>query len=174
MPAATSQAGVPRQSFFAADARADGLQRKVTIEGGQVRIARRYKGMAMQIGVPLRLYRGVLLSLEPSLRGGGIYRVSLLHADPDLSIVLEEVSATGPAPEIWHVWSRELDLPRLVEREAGEVELFDAPALHKRPVARRCRPLRSRRGRFAMRRKPGIKARMDLSFSGEREIVARN
>ena len=51
MPAATSQAGVPRQSFFAADARADGLQRKVTIEGGQVRIARRYKGMAMQIGV---------------------------------------------------------------------------------------------------------------------------
>ena len=173
MPAALSQARAPRQAFFAADARADGLQRKVTIEDGHVRIARCYKGIAMQIGVPVRLYRGVLLSLEPSVRGGGVYRVSLLHADPDLSIVLEETSAAGPAPDVWQSWSRELGLPRLVEREAGEVEVFEKPARAPRSDARRCRPLRSRRGRFAMRRKPGIEARMEESFAGEREIIAR-
>ena len=173
MQAASPTVRPSRQDFIEDDPRADGLQRKVSIKGGNVQIARRYKGIAMKIGVPVRLYRGVLLSLEASLRGGGIYRVRLLHADPDLSIVLEEVSATGPVPAIWQGWSRQLGLPRLVERAAGAVELF-APAPRPRSVARRCRPLRSRRGRFAMRRKPGIKARLDVSFADGREIIARH
>ncbi len=57
-------------TFEAADRRADGALRRVSVDARRVRIERRIGGIAMQIGLMASAYRGVALSLAATNSGG--------------------------------------------------------------------------------------------------------
>ena len=160
-------------SFLAADARADGAQRRVSFAPGLVRIDRRLQGMSMRIGVPMAQFSGVLLRLLEGRNGAACFQVSLAHADPDLAIVLEETADAGRGDASWRRWGEDLRLPLLVERVEGRIEPLRTPPSSSTPD-RRCKPGRSRRGRFAARRRMGEAGRAEVRFAGEREIIARD
>jgi hypothetical protein len=154
----------PRSAAGYRDARADGGERDVTLSASRVTIRRRYAGVRMNIGVPTRAYCGVVLSLEETAGGRWCYRVTLRHADPDLSVVLSEAFEECGVVEDTRDWARFLAQTPLLERAAGTLEPLDQTTLQsisaaqKAPhllVRRRGRPAASRsRGRFARHRKP--------------------
>lgn len=148
------------------DARADGGERLVRLVGGDVLIARRLAGISMLIGVPVRAYRGVALSVRPAESGGASYRLSLSHRDPDLEVVLAETGDCAAVPAEWRYWAFRLGLPRLTDNGEAAAQASAAPARRRGAKA-----LASRRPRFLVRRKPGDPSRGGEVFAGEREIV---
>jgi hypothetical protein len=169
----------PRSSAGLLDARADGGQRDVTLTRHAVTIRRRIAGMGMKIDVPTRAYRGVVLSLEESARGRLHYRVTLRHADPDLSVILTEAFDESEILKDWRDWASFLTQSPLVERDTGalvgadDVE-GDAPAADQFTGSfqrRRGAPASARsRGRFVRRRHVGGPIGEAL-HAGERKIV---
>lgn len=109
----------PRSAAGYRDARAEGGERDVTLSADRVTIRRRYAGVRMKIGVPTRAYRGVVLSLEETASGHMCYRVTLRHADPDLSVVLTEAFDEGGVVEDLRDWARFLAQSPLLERAPG-------------------------------------------------------
>ncbi|MBV1701097.1 MAG: hypothetical protein KGQ46_04680 [Hyphomicrobiales bacterium] len=144
----------------APDPRADGEVRHVTLHATHVQIRRHMAGIAMKIAIPTPIYHGVLLSLEPMADMQCLYRVSLIHGDAELDVVLAEGGEAGPIQEAWTQWSLKLGLPRLVERSVGEYTRLDNPPIDALDTdspghSRRKRILLARRSRFARRRKTG-------------------
>ncbi len=167
----------PRSAAGFRDTRAEGGERDVMLTADRVTIGRRYAGIRMKIGVPTRAYRGVVLSLEETAAGTVCYRVTLRHADPDLSVILTEAFDEGDVVEDLRDWARFLRQTPLLEREPGALApLHDAYA--DRPGAsvlprRRGRSAPSRsRGRFARHRRPARLAADAPVYLGEREIVS--
>ncbi len=78
--------------FVAADPRADGGQRRVSLAADAVAIDRRVAGVAMRLALPIDCFRGVSLSLLENGRGL-FYRVALDHADPELAVTLANRTA---------------------------------------------------------------------------------
>jgi len=173
----------PRSSAGLLDCRADGGQRDVTLTRHCVIIRRRIAGMGMKIDVPTRAYRGVVLSLEQSARGRLHYRVTLRHADPDLSVILTEAFDESEILKDWRDWASFLTQSPLVERDSGAlvgVDDVEAQEPAQAPVAetftgsfqrRRGAPVAARsRGRFVRRRQVGGTIG-DAVHAGAREIV---
>lgn len=162
-------------SFTSNDARAESGVRQVTLEADRISIQRRYKGVAMRLNVPASAYRGVALLLRPTRSGGTFYQLSLVHADADLSVVLEEAPDDREIVANWTQWSAFFTSPRLVERAPGKFEAMDRQigglAQGDKFEPRRTSLTRQRRGRFLSKRKPGVAARADVRFANEREIV---
>ncbi len=141
--------------FEAPDPRADGCRRAVTMSRDLIVIARQRDGVAMRIALTPSRYRGVLLSLETD-SGGVVYQVTLVHADPELSLALARSDDEAEAARAWRDFARFTGAPALVEREVGvflEVR-FGGPAAHSRE-RRRGRGVGARRPRFLARRKVG-------------------
>ena len=165
-------------SASAADRRADGYARTVSLSRDCIRIDRRLSGIAMRVAVPVRAYRGVTLSLLPDAAGVLRYQLHLLHRDDDLSVLLGCAGTDLDIVADWRLWSRFFRLPALVERQDGRVEEADA-TLGGLPVgrdvsARRRSRLRSKhRPAFLARRKAGDLALTVTVHAGEREIIAR-
>ncbi|MBM3608614.1 MAG: hypothetical protein FJX29_09215 [Alphaproteobacteria bacterium] len=159
--------------------RADGARRSLRCDRSSISIARKVRGIQMNLNVPARSYFGVVLSVLADGQGAPFYRISMPHADPDLAICLYESSSDEDIVAIWKAWANYFQLPKLLEREAGELESGEAwlghvalGAAHK--WRRRGSQLRKRRSRMSARRRTGDLSRMGQMHAGEREIIARN
>jgi len=171
-PAPMYGAFAPRQ-FAAPDARADGRRRLVRLDAETVVIARVIAGVPMNVTVPTRAYRGVVLRLSSVREDGFTYEIRLAHADPDLCVTLAEAADDWDINAEWRLWARALGLPTLVERVEGREEP-DRPMLGKvvvrRPAPRRRgKTIASRRPRFLTRRKVGRPMLGAPAIEGARE-----
>lgn len=132
---------------YQSDARAEFGARWVGLARDRVLIERIYAGVLMRISIPLRHFTGVLLALAE----GDALRLSLLHRDPDLCLLLNE---TGDDSDILAQFSdvaRRLSLPRYIEPETGQRLCLD---LCLGAVLRGRSPVMRRRGAIAIRRRP--------------------
>lgn len=150
------------------DARADGRRRRVEVSGERVVIERTVAGVPMRLALAPRAYRGVALGVVVE-DGLPVFEIALVHADPDLCARLGLVDREGEALAALKDWSARLALPAFVEAADGEWTPLRSGA--PRTQRRRVDLARRRRPRFLLRRKPGVAARLAVSFAGEREIV---
>lgn len=162
-------------TWVAADRRADGASRKVSIGRAHVLIERKLAGIAMRIGVATSAYRGIALSLGTTRSGASLYRVSLTHRDPDLSVDLYSAQHDRDIVAQWGAWAAYFALPKLVEREPGRFETAEkqlgAVALGKgRKLRRRGATLSKRRPRIGLRRRVPRRPVPQL-VQNEREII---
>jgi hypothetical protein len=159
----------PRTAAGLRDTRADGGQRDVHFARDRVTIRRQLRGIRMQIAVPMVAYRGVVLSLFHTPKGEACYRVTLRHADPDLSVVLTEAYDEAAVMSEWRAWAQQLAQAPLLEREEGQLEDSREPL--PAPRRRGGRSSSRSRGRFANRRKLGnFESELRL-YCNEREII---
>jgi hypothetical protein len=160
-------------SISASDPRADGERREILFESRRVIIKRALRGMPMAVCIPFAAFRGLGLCLADS-PNGIVYELRLVHVDADLSVVLSHCRDEEDAVGHWLQLAGELGVPRLVERRIGDFEpIGSSCACVSRPAPRRrCATLRARHGRFALRRKQGLPARLATCFAGEREIIS--
>jgi hypothetical protein len=155
----------------AADARADGCRRTVSLSRDLVVIARRREGVLMRIALKPRAFLGVLLSLAGFDGAAFRYEVKLAHRDPEFSVTLYGGADRAEADAAWKSWARFIGAPALVEREEGR---FDEVAIAGRPRAaglprRRARGVGARRPRFLARRRMGDRA-LATPVEGGREL----
>jgi Family of unknown function (DUF6101) len=162
----------PRR-LVAADPRADGRRREVTLAGGRVEILRSVAGVRMNISVAANAYRGVVLRLRGLESERFAYEVELRHADPDLCVTLLEADDDDEIQAEWRLWARYLGLPTLVEREEGRIEPDSARLgkvyIGERKPRRRGAAIMRRRPRFLSRRRMG-RGSLGPSLAGAREI----
>jgi len=160
--------------FVAADPRADGGKRRVSLAAHAVSIDRRVAGVAMRLALPIGCFRGVSLALLENACGF-FYRVALDHADPELQVILAESDCQSDIAPEWKAWARFFDLPRLTfspdERQVLDRRL-GALVIGAVQPRKRGWPLKKRRSAISARRLAGPKGRVQAVFRGEREIVS--
>ena len=147
----------------AVDPRADGARRVVHLSATRVIIERSLLGVRMRVGVPVAAYRDLVICVRTA---SGRATLKLRHEDSDLDVVI----GTGDALEVAksaRAWSTVV---------GKQVRIEEACVAMRGPFGRlRLRvKASSRRSRFARRRQAGVVSRMDTSFVGEREIIARH
>ena len=146
----------PYFARVAADPRADGALRNVSITGRRVEIARRVAGISMRIRIATSAYRGVALSVAAARAGGTCYRVSLVHRDPDLDVELYAALHDRDVFTEWQRWAAYFVLPRLVERGLRRFETiareFGSIAVAAPKPRRRGAILSKRRPRMRLKR----------------------
>ncbi|HYP57572.1 MAG TPA: DUF6101 family protein [Beijerinckia sp.] len=167
---------------IAPDIRADGGHRTIRLDRRCVTIERNLRGMKMRLAVPVDHYAGVVLTCEERPKDV-LYRISLAHRDPDLSIPLIETADQHDVLNAWRHWAGFFARPTLVDQGLGRLEPtgplprqagFEAglaPAEAVPPVRRRSAILSARRPRHFLRRKTGRLERVATVFRGEREII---
>ena len=96
--------GTELATRVAFDPRADDGHRMILLGQRCVTIKRRLRGVKMHLSVPVENYLGVVMAHE-GRPDGAIYRVSLAHRDPDLSVTLKESRSRAAMIEAWHHWS---------------------------------------------------------------------
>jgi len=158
-------------NFEAADARADGRRRTVTLSRDLVIIARRREGVLMRIALKPRAFRGVLLRAVALEAGVFQYQVSLEHRDTEFNVILACCEGVAEAETAWRSWARFVGAPALVEREEGRYEeVFVAGRLQIETYPRRRgRGVGARRPRFLARRKMG-RPELAVPVTREREL----
>jgi hypothetical protein len=160
--------------FVAADPRADGGQRRVSLAAEAVYIDRRVAGVAMRLALPIGCFRGVSLAVLENARGF-FYRVALDHADPELAVTLAESDSESDIAPEWKAWARFFNLPRLTFSPDGSPVVFDrrlgALVLGAVQPRKRGWPLKKRRSAISGRRIAGPKGRVQAMSCGERESV---
>jgi hypothetical protein len=157
----------------AADARADGRRRTISISGDLVVIARHRDGVYMRIALPPEAFRGVLLRLVGLDDGEFRYEALLAHSDPELSVALAASTDRRETEESWKSWAHFLGAPALVEREGGaEEEVFipGRPASTDFAPQRRNSGVGARRPRFLARRQVGAPPAGRQSETAVREL----
>ncbi len=153
------------------DWRADGGVRRVRVTRREIFISRRFNGVDMMIAIPAPAYNGVAMDVAQGQDGAPSYRLSLVHRDRDLDVLLVETQDSGDAAVDWKYWASWLGLPRLAAKD-GELVTVDAAHAPSAGLPRRgASNVRRRRPRFLTRRKMGAAARMAEVFAGEREII---
>jgi hypothetical protein len=163
----------PLASLVAADPRADGGQRRITLGADTIGIDRSLAGVRMKLALPVRAYRGVSLAVIEGAQGT-FYRLALDHADPDLRVTLAESRDPEDLVREWRGWAKYFRLPRLaqgsgefwvaIEGRLGELVLGAAQP------RKRGWPLKHRRSRISgVRRAP--KVREHVVHRDEREII---
>jgi Family of unknown function (DUF6101) len=155
--------------FTAPDAVADGRVRHVEIDRGGVRVRRSVHGMAINVSLPVHVFLGVALRLEPTdtERAGGLI-VSLEHRDPALSLPLFAAEDNLDIIAEWRLWGRILGVPLLVADASGVLrEPF--PTLGAVRVGtpgrrrRRRNAIKRRRASLPLRRRIGVQSRAGCS-----------
>lgn len=165
--------------FSTTDAHADDGTRSVELHRQCVIVRRAVMGMTMAVNLPVKAFLGVALHVRPpQWVDGGTVAVVLEHRDPGLSLPLYVATDGTDIVAEWHAWAQVLGVPLLIVDPDGALrEAFPqfGPLRVASPIGRRRRPgaLRHRRGRFAMRRKPGHRGVMPV-HRAEREIIARD
>lgn len=158
------------------DRRADGAVREVRLERRAILISRRFQGIEMQVGVPVSAYRGIVLTLAGDSFGRPFYRLSLQHADADLSVELMQTHADDDIVAEWKYYAAYFSLPKFIERQPGVLEGAERRIGHvalgrARPQRRRGATLTARRPRILTRRKPGRGEPLRAVHRGERVII---
>ncbi|HUO53794.1 MAG TPA: DUF6101 family protein [Rhodoblastus sp.] len=160
--------------LVADDPRADSGQREIGIGAQAIAIDRCVAGVKMRLSVPVRSFRGVALALREGARGF-YYRLALVHADPELDIVLAEAENEQDVARDWMAWAEFFDLPRLAQGAEGAVALversFGEVKAREAQPRRRGWPLKGRRSAMSARRKAGARGRTLAVYRGEREII---
>jgi hypothetical protein len=146
------------------DPRADGAQRLVCVRDGKVIIDRQVDGVAMRLELACSAYRGIVLALTGTA-DAPTFVLRLDHADPELSVTLQETADDSEIVADWRAYAATMGLPRFLEREPGVVEaaetLLGAIAIGPAPLMRR-------RGAVALRRRPRFLTRRRM---GERRLM---
>jgi len=137
------------------DTRAEGQRRLIEVTRDRVIITRRVDGVDMRVALEPSQYRGVLLSVLVAEATDLLFQVQLLHADAEMTVTLGGCESELDARALWRRWAQALNLPRLVERAEGEIEIDRSPADPKPFERRRGRATLRRRNRFLARRKMG-------------------
>lgn len=142
------------QSFStsAADARTDSGTRQISITARRIEIERHVAGIAMRLAVPIRAYEGVLLACDEKAEPR-LYRISLVHADPDLSIELHRAADSPGILALWRDWAEFFGKPALYGEE-GSQSRRHCTLSRPRP-RRRGDQIAKRRPRFLKRRRAG-------------------
>ena len=164
----------PLARFVADDLRADSGLREVSVAAEAIAIDRRVAGVRMRVSVPARSFRGVSLAVGEDDRGF-CWRVSLIHSDAELNVLLAEAESEADAVAEWQAWAKFFRLPRLAQRANGAVETVERPfggilAGEVEP-RRRGWPLKHRRSRASASRTAGPAERGQVVFRDEREII---
>lgn len=160
--------------LIAADARADSGLRQISITAQGVAIERCVAGVRMRLHAPAQCFRGVALALLEGERGY-FYRVALVHADPELDIVLAETDSERDIARAWRDWAQFFGLPRYARGESREVLVerrFGALAANRVQPRRRGWPLKARRSLLSGRRALGAVGAVTVTHRGEREIIS--
>ncbi len=144
-------------AYHEPDLRADGGTRTVRLSPRSIRIDRALGGVKMRLAVPIEAYRGVVLAREDKLQRR-FYRLTLDHADADLSITLSRATDIAALIEPWSGWARFFAKPALLDAKIGT----DPEVRLRRPMRRRSRV----RGRGT--RQTALKV-----FSSEVELFSR-
>ena len=146
----------------AVDPRADGARRVVSVNATRVTIERVLQGVRMKVGVPVAAYHGLVFAVrQPS----GHATLTLRHEDAELDVTLDSGEAIALARKA-RAWSHVLGQPVRIEEAC--VAMGAAHPRHGKAM----KP--GRRSRFARRRKTGAASRLETSFEGEHEIIARS
>jgi len=106
--------GPDRVTKVACDPRADDGRRLILLGRRTITIKRRLRGVKMHLSVPVETYQGVVMAREGQ-PDGVLYRVTLAHRDPDLSVTLKESRSRGAMIEAWHHWSTFFAAPMVLE-----------------------------------------------------------
>jgi Family of unknown function (DUF6101) len=166
--------------FEAADEAADERLRVIDLHRERVVVRRSVRGMRIALNLPVSAFRGVAIRLtgkadEPPTS----IAVVLEHGDPALSLPLFSASESDDIVAEWQSWGRVLGLPLLVaERDGSLREPFarlgavriEAPTWRRR----RRSAIARRRPSALLRRRAGALSKTPTTYSGEREIIARN
>jgi hypothetical protein len=157
------------------DNRADERRRVVLVARDRVVIARSVAGVFMRLSLTPSAYRGILLRLASLDDAGFHYEIHLAHHDLDLNVLLAQCDNEAEAHAEWDLWSRFLELPRLVERVEGDCEparpMIGEVVASKAGPHRRGRGVGARRARFLTRRKVG-RPELCVRIESERELFA--
>jgi hypothetical protein len=81
-------------------------------------ISRRVNGMRMHLSVPTAHYEGVAIA-GYELQEGALYRIRLVHPDPELSVTLKESRDRPFILDAWAEWAAFFAAPLLVEGADG-------------------------------------------------------
>ncbi len=100
------------------DRRADGGTRIVRLSPRGVRIERALGGVKMRLAVPIEAYRGVVLGGDDRLERR-FYRLTLDHADADLSVTLSRATDISVLVDEWANWARFFAMPALLDEKIG-------------------------------------------------------
>lgn len=166
---------LPARVDYAGAARAGTTPQTAVIEADRVVIRRMTgAGVPLYVSVPLRAYRGVLLT-APEGGGAGV-SLRLDHDNGDLAVPLFEAADCDEVIADWQAWSRTLRKPLLIADADGTVypaeDRLGALAVAS-PKARRVnRFFAERRPRFLCRRKVG--GAPSGIVHREDEIIARD
>jgi hypothetical protein len=96
------------------DPRADDGRRLILLGRRTVTIKRRLRGVKMHLSVPVETYLGVIMAREGQ-PDGVLYRVTLAHRDPDLSVTLKESRCRSAMIDAWHHWAAYFAAPIVLE-----------------------------------------------------------
>jgi hypothetical protein len=164
--------------YAAHDGGADGHIRQIELGRERVVLRRAVSGIRMNVGVPVREFRGVSMRMLPPEPGvPAAVAVVLEHRDPGLSVPLHVAAEGDDAVAQWKIWSHVLGLPLLTIEDDGslrEPQRRIGRIVAGDPVRRRRRgAVKWRRPSILMRRKPGRPAAEACVHRGEAEIIAR-
>jgi hypothetical protein len=131
------------------DPRADDNRRMIWLGRRTVTIRRRLCGMKMHLSVPVETYLGVVMARE-GRPDGVLYRITLAHPDPDLSVTLKESRSRSAMIRAWHTWTAYFAVPVVHDQETATASRSASPGI----LARAPRHLKNRIGAPARRRIP--------------------
>ncbi len=142
------------QSFSASapDARTDSGTRHISITARRIEIERQVAGIAMRLAVPIRAYDGVLLACDEQAEPR-LYRISLIHPDPDLSIELHRAVDCPGVLALWRHWAEFFRKPALYGE--GSTQARQRCTVSRPRPRRRGDQIAKRRPRFLKRRRAG-------------------
>jgi hypothetical protein len=107
---------------IAQDARAEGGRWTVVLDPDFVIISRRVNGMRMHLSVPIDHYDGVAIAGDGQLEGA-LYRIRLVHPDPELCVTLKESRDRPFILDAWAEWAAFFAAPALVEDTDGSPKI---------------------------------------------------
>ncbi len=166
---------LPARVDYPATARAGTTTQTAIIDRDRVVIRRMTgAGVPLYVSVPLKSYRGILLTDAAGAPEGVALRLD--HANRDLTVPLYEAADDEEVIADWQAWAQALGRPLLIADADGAIHEAQ-PRLGalriQRPKARRVNKFfAERRPRFLTRRKPG--GRTNGVVHREDEIIARD
>jgi hypothetical protein len=166
--------------FAVSDKSADECVRFVELSRERVVLRRAVRGIKMAVNLPVAIYLGVAVRMEPPAGDApGTVSIVLEHRDPALSLPL--FSATDGADIVaeWQSWGRVLGMPLLVAEADGRLRepldrigvLIVAPPARRR---RRRSMIAKRRPTLPLRRIAGVVRTVPVVHRDECEIIARH
>ena len=162
-------------SFTAADPAADGGSREIGVSRDGIEFRRSVRGVQMRVQLPFSEFEGLAVRVLAPGGGDPMIFLSLEHRDDALSVLLHATEDSDEAAALARKWSRVTGRPILVADSDGRLRnpAIKQPTVNAQRRKRRS-ALRNRRGTIRLRSQRAAQPIEKNSYSGEREIIARN